>query len=147
MNSVQITGNLTKDPVVRATKTGRSVASMTVAVNTRYTVQGQEKEMTAWVPVTAWGSLAEEAGMMISSSATGSRKSWPESLPSHFVQENRKDSLPGAGKQDSPGGEETHPGTTPRTVPAGSQSWEEPQAVCRALPADRIEETSGSLGL
>ena len=61
MNSVQITGNLTKDPIVRATKTGKAVASMTVAVNTRYTVQGQEQEMTAWVPVVAWGNLAEEA--------------------------------------------------------------------------------------
>lgn len=69
MNSVQITGNLTKDPVVRATKTGRSVASMTVAVNTRYTVQGQEKEMTAWVNVTAWGSLAEEAGQKLKKGA------------------------------------------------------------------------------
>lgn len=69
MNSVQITGNLTKDPVVRATKTGRAVASMTVAVNTRYTVQGQEKEMTAWVNVTAWGSLAEEAGQKLKKGA------------------------------------------------------------------------------
>jgi single-stranded DNA-binding protein len=28
MNTVQITGNLVKDPVIRATKTGKAVASL-----------------------------------------------------------------------------------------------------------------------
>lgn len=37
MNSVWILGNLARDPVVRATKTGRNVASFTVAVNRNYT--------------------------------------------------------------------------------------------------------------
>lgn len=33
MNSVWILGNLARDPVVRATKTGRNVASFTVGEN------------------------------------------------------------------------------------------------------------------
>lgn len=37
MNSVQILGNLGRDPVIRATKTGRSVASFSVAVSRTYT--------------------------------------------------------------------------------------------------------------
>lgn len=63
MNSVQILGNLARDPVVRATKTGRAVASFTVAVNRNYTTpQGEVKEITDWVNVVAWGNLAEAVG-------------------------------------------------------------------------------------
>lgn len=63
MNIVWILGNLARDPVVRATKTGRNVASFTVAVNRNYTTpQGEVKEITDWVQVTAWGDLAEAVG-------------------------------------------------------------------------------------
>jgi single-strand DNA-binding protein len=63
MNSVQVMGNLARDPVVRATKTGRSVASFTVAVNRNYvTPQGEQRELTDWINVVAWGSLAEAVG-------------------------------------------------------------------------------------
>lgn len=63
MNSVQIIGNLGKDPVLRATKTGRAVASLSVAVNRTFmSPQGEQREITDWVNVTAWGSLAEAAG-------------------------------------------------------------------------------------
>lgn len=63
MNSVQILGNLARDPVIRATKTGRAVASFTVAVNRNYTTpQGEQKEITDWINVVAWGNLAENVG-------------------------------------------------------------------------------------
>lgn len=63
MNSVQILGNLARDPVVRATKTGRAVASFTVAVNRNFTTpQGEQKEITDWINVVAWGNLAESVG-------------------------------------------------------------------------------------
>lgn len=63
MNSVQVMGNLARDPVIRATKTGRSVASFTVAVNRNYvTPQGEQRELTDWINVVAWGSLAEAVG-------------------------------------------------------------------------------------
>lgn len=63
MNSVQIMGNLARDPNVRMTKTGKAVASFTVAVNRNYTTpQGEQKEVTDWVNVIAWGNLAEAVG-------------------------------------------------------------------------------------
>ena len=63
MNSVQIMGNLARDPVIRATKTGRSVAAFTVAVNRNYTTpQGEQRQFTDWVNVVAWGTLAEAVG-------------------------------------------------------------------------------------
>ena len=63
MNSDQILGNLGRDPVIRATKTGRSVASFSVAVSRTYTTpQGEQRELTDWINVVAWGPLAEAVG-------------------------------------------------------------------------------------
>ena len=66
MNSVQLIGNLARDPQLRATKTGRAVASFTVAVNRSYTTpQGEQKELTDWINVVAWGNLAEAVGSQL----------------------------------------------------------------------------------
>lgn len=63
MNSVQVLGNLTRDPQIRATKTGRAVASFSIAVNRSYTTpQGEKKELTDFINVVAWGVLAEAVG-------------------------------------------------------------------------------------
>lgn len=63
MNHVEVEGNLTRDPVVRSTKTGKAVAAFTVAVNREFvTPQGEKKEMTDWINVVAWGNLAEQVG-------------------------------------------------------------------------------------
>lgn len=63
MNLVQIMGNLTRDPQMRATKTGRAVASFSVAVNRTYSApNGEQRELTDFVNVVAWGSLAEAVG-------------------------------------------------------------------------------------
>ena len=63
MNSVQVLGNLTRDPQIRATKTGRAVASFSIAVNRSYTTpQGEARELTDFINVVAWGGLAESVG-------------------------------------------------------------------------------------
>lgn len=60
MNSVEISGNLARDPIVRSTKTGRAVATFTVASSRLYVTQnGEQKEQTAWINVVAWGAIAE----------------------------------------------------------------------------------------
>lgn len=63
MNTVQITGNLAKAPVIRATKTGKAVASFSVGVSKKITkANGDTLDLTDWVNVTAWGKLAEAVG-------------------------------------------------------------------------------------
>lgn len=63
MNSVQVLGNLARDPVIRATKTGKQMAYFTVAVDREYTTpQGEKKQITDWVNVVAWGNMAEAVG-------------------------------------------------------------------------------------
>lgn len=60
MNNVEISGNLVRDPIVRSTKTGRAVATFTVASSRIYVSQnGEQKEQTAWINVVAWGAIAE----------------------------------------------------------------------------------------
>lgn len=63
MNTVQITGNLAKDPIIRATKTGKAVASFSVGVSKKITkANGDTLDLTDWINVTAWGNLAEAVG-------------------------------------------------------------------------------------
>ena len=64
MNSVQILGNLARDPEVRYTKTGRAVATFTVAATNTYidSTTNETKEQTAFINCVAWGKLGEAAG-------------------------------------------------------------------------------------
>lgn len=64
MNSVQILGNLARDPEVRFTKTGRAVATFTVAATNTYidSTTNEAKEQTAFINCVAWGRLGEAAG-------------------------------------------------------------------------------------
>lgn len=60
MNAVQLLGNLGRDPIIRATRTGRAVASFSLAVSRAYTTpQGEQRELTDWINIVAWGQLAE----------------------------------------------------------------------------------------
>lgn len=64
MNTVNLMGNLVRDPEVRYTKTGRAVATFTVAASNTYidATTKEAKEQTAFVNCVAWGTLAEEIG-------------------------------------------------------------------------------------
>lgn len=63
MNDMTVVGNLTGDPVVSTTGTGKVRARFSVAVNKNYTDQyGSVKERTEFIDCVAWGKLAEEIG-------------------------------------------------------------------------------------
>ena len=64
MNSVQILGNLARDPEVRFTKTGRAVATFTVAATNTYfdSNTNEQKEQTAFINCVAWGKQGESVG-------------------------------------------------------------------------------------
>ena len=60
LNRVMIIGNLTRDPEVRVTATGTSVAQLGVATNRVWTNSaGQRQEEVEFHTVVAWGKLAE----------------------------------------------------------------------------------------
>ena len=63
MNTVQIMGNLARDPEVRYTNTGKAVATFTVAASNTYIDSNNEtKEQTAFINCVAWGKLGESIG-------------------------------------------------------------------------------------
>src|SRR3989344_4452903 len=60
LNRAQIIGNLTRDPELRNTATGRAVCNFGVATNFSYTDQaGQKQEQVEFHNIVAWGKLAE----------------------------------------------------------------------------------------
>lgn len=64
MNSVQILGNLARDPELRFTKTGRAVSTFTVAATNTYidSTTNETKEQTAFINCVAWGKTGESVG-------------------------------------------------------------------------------------
>jgi len=60
LNKVQIIGNLTRDPELRQTTNGQSVATIGVATNRSWKDNnGEKQEQTEFHNVVAWGKLSE----------------------------------------------------------------------------------------
>lgn len=58
MNKSFFIGNLTKDPELRSTPSGKAVTSFTIAVNRRFKDKGGDP-VTDFFPVVTWDKLAE----------------------------------------------------------------------------------------
>jgi len=66
LNRVTLIGRLTKDPEVRTTPTGKTVASMTVATGRVWTDNtGNKQEKTEFTPCVLWGKIGEIAGQYL----------------------------------------------------------------------------------
>lgn len=59
LNKVFLMGNLTRDPELRYTASGSSVADFGIAVNRRYKQGDDWKEDVCFVDITVWGKQAE----------------------------------------------------------------------------------------
>jgi single-strand DNA-binding protein len=63
LNRATIIGNLTRDPESRATPSGQTVATFSVATNRAWTNQaGERQEKSEFHNVVAWGKLADIVG-------------------------------------------------------------------------------------
>lgn len=58
-NKVILMGNLTRDVELRHTQSGQALAKFGMAINRKYTANGESKEETCFVDLTAWGKQAE----------------------------------------------------------------------------------------
>ena len=58
-NKVILMGNLTRDVELRNTQGGTALAKFGMAINRKYTANGESKEETCFVDLTAWGKQAE----------------------------------------------------------------------------------------
>jgi single-strand DNA-binding protein len=64
-NNVTIVGNVARDPELRYTPSGASVASFGVAWNRKYTRNGEQVEETSFFDVSCWGTLADNVSASI----------------------------------------------------------------------------------
>lgn len=67
VNNVILMGNLTRDPELRQTPTGRSVTNFSLALNSAYRDQNDQwQEKTDFVDVVCWAQLAERVAQYMS---------------------------------------------------------------------------------
>lgn len=70
LNKVMLIGNLTRDPELRYTPGGQAVCDFSIAINRRYTINGQEREEVCFVDIVVWSKQAESCGKYIKKGAT-----------------------------------------------------------------------------
>jgi len=70
LNSVQLIGNLTRDPELRYTPNGKAVCTVGLATNRTWTTEaGEKKEETEFHRIVVWGKLAEICSQLLSKGA------------------------------------------------------------------------------
>lgn len=62
MNKAILIGRLTKDPEIRYTQSGKAVGSFTLAVDRHWIKEDSQQPTADFIPVIAWGKLAEVVG-------------------------------------------------------------------------------------
>jgi single-strand DNA-binding protein len=65
-NSITVVGNLTRDPELRFTQSGKPTCTLGLAVNRRYQVNGEWQDQTSFMNVVLWDQLAENAAASLS---------------------------------------------------------------------------------
>lgn len=131
LNKVILVGNLTRDPELKYTPSGTAVVNLGLAVNRRYTVNGEKREEVLFITCVAWGKTAEACGEYLHKGSSvlvegrlqsrewetkdGQKRTVIE-VTTEFVQflDGRK-SGDGHGTQESKG--DTRPATAPRSAP------------------------------
>jgi len=61
-NKVMLMGNLTRDPKLSSSVSGSSVCEFSIAINRKYTINGQEREEVCFVDIVVWGRQADSCG-------------------------------------------------------------------------------------
>jgi single-strand DNA-binding protein len=71
LNKAMIIGNLGKDPELRSTASGQSVATFSLATGEKFkNKSGEWEERTEWHNIVLWGKLADIAGQYLAKGKT-----------------------------------------------------------------------------
>jgi len=66
LNSVNIMGNLTRDPELKYTSSGKAVCNLSIANNRVYSSNGQKVTEVSYFDVEVWGAVAENCSKYLS---------------------------------------------------------------------------------
>ena len=66
LNSVNIMGNLTRDPELKYTNSGKSVCNLSIANNRVYTKSGEKVTEVSYFDIEVWGVIAENCVKFLS---------------------------------------------------------------------------------
>ena len=66
LNSVNIMGNLTRDPELKYTNSGKSVCNLSIANNRIYTSGGEKVTEVSYFDIEVWGAVAENCAKYLS---------------------------------------------------------------------------------
>jgi single-strand DNA-binding protein len=132
INSVVITGNLTKDPELRSLPSGTAVCKLRVAVNTRRkNASGDWEDKPNFFDVTVWGAQGENCANYLSKGrpvAIQGRlewREWGEEGNKRQAVEIIADSVQFLGSRDGGGGNGAGSSFTPTSdVPADTSDFE-----------------------
>src|SRR5438105_846816 len=66
LNSVNIMGNLIRDPQLKHTQSGKSVCNLSIANNRSYLKNGEKVSEVSYFDVEVWGAIAENCSKFLS---------------------------------------------------------------------------------
>ena len=147
INSVVITGNLTKDPELRSLSGGNSVCKLRVAVNSRRkdSATGDWVDKPNYFDVTVWGAQGENCATYLSKGrpvAVQGRLEWREWEANDGSGKRQSveiiaDSVQFLGSRDGSGGGGNGNGFTPQSdVPADTSDFEGEKAPAGSSSGD-----------
>ena len=138
INSVVITGNLTRDPELRNTPSGTAVCSLRVAVNSRRKEGDQWVDKPNYFDVTVWGAQGENCATYLSKGrpvAVQGRLDWREweardGSGKRQSVEIIAETVQFLGSRDGGGQPAGGNGFTPQTdVPTDNSDFQQPEPV------------------
>ena len=137
LNKVMLIGNLTRDPELRTTPNGQTVASFAVALNRSWNdAQGVRQEAVEYIDIVAWGKLAEIVGQLYTKgrrtyvegrlqtrnweAQDGSKRYKTEVVASDLILLDSRGAGAGTGSSTAPANREQ---ATPAAVGAGAEAF------------------------
>ena len=143
LNSVNMMGNLTRDPELKYTPGGKSVCSISIANNRVYTKNGEKVSEVSYFDVEVWGVVAENcakyltkgSGIIVEGRLKQDRWEKDGKTQSrvritansvHFLAKKRDDSGSGEGAESYRGSQPVAQGEVSENMPpAESIAWDE----------------------
>ena|SRR3990167_5825357 len=141
LNSVNIMGNLTRDPELKYTPSGKSVCSLSIANNRVYTKNNEKVTEVSYFDVEVWGAAAENCNKYLTKGSgiivegrlrqdrwekDGKTQSRVRIIANniHFMPKKAGASSSGGGQQPAPApAGETE--VSVNTQPADAEAWDE----------------------